>query len=120
MQDGIRQDVLDLFDMPGFPFYEGPMFTECGIPYFSTFVTNADAACEMLSDVELIECTEDRTVCRRLANHLYADGPLRVSQREGQGITDLNAFVLAKATDAPTRELMLATLKNVFSKAMVQ
>ena len=37
MQNGIREDVKELFDLPGFPYYEDNMFTDSGQPYYTTY-----------------------------------------------------------------------------------
>jgi hypothetical protein len=106
LQNGIRADVKKLFDLPGFPYYEDNMFTESGLPYYTTFAKDERAACEHLDEEELEECTNDRLSFRRVANHLYADGPLKVSAQEGEGITDLKEFILATCGDPKTQRLM--------------
>lgn len=106
LQNGIREDVQELFDLPGFPYYEDQMFTESGQPYYTTFEKDERAACVHLDEEELEECTNNRDITRRVANHLYADGPLRVSEQEGEGITDLRAFILATCGDDKTQRLM--------------
>jgi hypothetical protein len=106
LQNGIREDVKKLFDLHGFPYYEDNMFTESGQPYYTTFEKDSRAACVHLDEEELLECTNNRAITRRVANHLYADGPLKVSEQEGEGITDLRAFLLATCGDAKTQSLM--------------
>jgi len=96
------------------------MFTGCGQPYYSIFERVAEAACEFLAPEDFEDCTNDRDVPRGLANHLYAVAPLRVSEEENKGITDLPAFILAKYSDARTESLVQKTLENVFSRAKVQ
>ena len=56
---------------------------------------------------------------RRVANHLYADGPMKVSHEACEGITDLKWFLNAPLSDANMRSLLEKTLLSIFSADLV-
>jgi len=82
------------------------MYTEDGQPYFSTFMKDANSAHTYLDESEMVEYTNDASKPRRVANHLYADGPMKVSQEPCEGIIDLNWFINATIEDDKMKSLL--------------
>ena len=91
--------MLKYYLLPGFPYYNDQMYTEDGQPYYSTFMKDEQSGYTFLDDRQLREFSNDLKVPRRLANHLFADGPLKVSLEAGEGITDLEWFITASDED---------------------
>jgi|LauGreDrversion4_2_1035121.scaffolds.fasta_scaffold443640_2 hypothetical protein len=100
IKDDIRDKLMTLLNLPGFPYFNGQMYTEDGQPYYSTFMSKgSEYANAFLEEGQLVKLTESKDHPRRVANHLYADGPMRVSLEACEGITDLKWFINADLND---------------------
>ena len=112
VQMKIRECVMQLFKIQGFPYYKSPVCTADGQPYFSVIDRVKPLLNPSLNEIK--KETEERHAYR-LAPNLYAGaGPMRFGPVKGQGIKDLASFLSQKALGHDSQQRVFATLDNIF------